>query len=171
MLRNPLYFTHLDDLIMFQDEVPFGYKNGDSFSLRGYELEVEKAIARQWNLVGSLSLQDYVGDALPAAAPWMIKLGVDYELRPLTTIHLQLNSIAEREREDGDPRSDFEQTNQLDASLRSRNFLDVGGLDFRIGLSNLLDEELKHPAPAASYAGDYPYSEGSLLWVQLIYQP
>ena len=171
VLRNTLYFTQLNDLIVFQDEAPFGYRNDDSYTLRGYELEVEKIITHQWNLVGSLSLQDYVGDALPGAAPWMLKLGIGYELRPLTELHLQLNSIAERERESGDPRDDFEQTNRLDASLRSRNFLDVGGLDFRLGLSNLLNEELKNPAPLDTYPDDYPYSEGTVLWVQLLYQP
>jgi len=171
VLRNTLYFTELNDLIVFQDEAPFGYRNDDSYSLRGYEIEVEKIISRQWNLIGSLSLQDYVGDTLPGAAPWMLKLGTEYKLRPLTALHLQLNSIAAREREDGDPRSDFEQTNRLDLSLRSRNFLDVGGLDFRTGISNLLDEKLKHPAPINTYPDDYPYSEGAVLWMQLIYQP
>ena len=171
VLRNTLYFTELNDLIVFQDEAPFGYRNDDSYSLRGYEIEVEKIINRQWNLIGSLSLQDYVGDTLPGAAPWMLKLGTEYKLRPLTALHLQLNSIAAREREDGDPRSDFEQTNRLDLSLRSRNFLDVGGLDFRTGISNLLDEKLKHPAPINTYPDDYPYSEGAVLWMQLIYQP
>ena len=171
VLRNTLYFTELNDLIVFQDEAPFGYRNDDSYSLRGYEIEVEKIITRQWNLIGSLSLQDYVGDTLPGAAPWMLKLGTEYKLRPLTALHLQLNSIAAREREDDDPRSDFEQTNRLDLSLRSRNFLDVGGLDFRTGISNLLDEKLKHPAPIDTYPDDYPYSEGAVLWLQLIYQP
>jgi len=171
VLRNTLYFTELNDLIVFQDEAPFGYRNDDSYSLRGYDIEVEKIISRQWNLIGSLSLQDYVGDTLPGAAPWMLKLGTEYKLRPLTALHLQLNSIAAREREDGDPRSDFEQTNRLDLSLRSRNFLDVGGLDFRTGISNLLDEKLKHPAPINTYPDDYPYSEGAVLWMQLIYQP
>jgi hypothetical protein len=101
----------------------------------------------------------------------MFKLGAEYEMRALTTLHLQLNSIAARDRADGDPRGRFEQTNQLDVSLRSRSFLDVGGLDLRLGISNLLDAELKHPAPAETYSGDYPYSSGATLWLQLSYRP
>ncbi|MFZ9039237.1 MAG: hypothetical protein ACO3DT_14395 [Gammaproteobacteria bacterium] len=38
-------------------------------------------------------------------------------------------------------------------------------------LLNLLDERLKHPAPADSYPGDYPYSDGAMFWAQIIYQP
>ena len=171
VLRNTIYFSQLDDLIIFRDSVPFGYDNDHSYSLRGYELEIEKQYARKWNLVGSLSLQDYVGDSLPGAAPWMLKLGAEYKLLPLTALHLQLNSIAEREREEGDDRNDFEQTNRLDLSLRSQNFFDVGGLDFRAGLSNLLGEELKHPAPVDTYPDDYPYSDGTVFWMQVIYQP
>ncbi len=171
VLRNTLYYSRLQNLIMFQDTPPYGYINGDSYSLRGYELEIEKAIARRWQLVGSLSLQDYVGKSLPGAAPWMIKLGAGYELGDLTTLHLQLNSIARRERADGDPREDFEQTNRLDLSMLSRSLFDVGGLDFRLGVNNLLDQELKHPAPADTYPDDYPYSSGATLWLQLSYQP
>lgn len=169
--RNTLYYSKLDNLIVFQDFAPFGYVNVGPFSVRGYELEVEQAIARDWNLVGSLSLQDYVGDELPGAAPWMFKLGAEYELRALTTLHLQLNSIAARERTTGDTRDDFEQTNQLDLALRSRNLFGQGGLDIRAGINNLLDEELKNPSPADTYPGDYPYSSGATFWLQLSYQP
>jgi len=171
VLRNTLYYSRLENLIMFQETPPYGYINGDSYSVRGYELEVEKDIAHRWQLVGSLSLQDYVGKALPGAAPWMIKLGAGYELGALTSVHLQLNSIAGRERGNGDARDDFEQTNRLDLSLQSRNLGDVGGLDLRAGISNLLDEQLKHPAPADTYPDDYPYSAGATLWLQLSYQP
>jgi hypothetical protein len=89
----------------------------------------------------------------------------------LTAVHLQINSTDSRNREDFDSRSDFEQTNQVDASLRTQNFLDVSGLNFRWGIKNLLDETLKHPAPADTYADDYPYSDGATLWAQFIYQP
>jgi iron complex outermembrane receptor protein len=171
VLRNTLYYSRLENLILFQDSPPYGYVNGDSYSIRGYEFEIEKVIARHWQLVGSLSLQDYVGEALPGAAPWMVKLGAGYELRALTTLHLQLSSIARRERSDGDPRDDFEQTSRLDLSLQSRNVGEVGGLDLRLGVYNLLDQELKHPAPADTYPDDYPYSAGATLWLQLSYQP
>ena len=171
VVRNTIYFSRLDDLIVFQDQLPFGYRNVDSFSLRGYELEVEQAFARKWKLVGNLSLQDYVGDTLPGETPWMVKLGAEYELRALTTLHLQLNSSAPRERAPDDPRNSFEQTNRLDFSLRSRNLFAVGGLDFRLGIDNLLGDELKQPAPAQTYPGDYPYSADATLWLQLSYQP
>jgi iron complex outermembrane receptor protein len=169
VLRNTLYYTSLDDLIVFVD--PIGYENSDSFELLGYELEVEKSIANRWELVGGLSLQDYVDEELPGSAPWMLKLGTEFRMQPLTSLHLQVNVVSSRERAVGDSRSDFEQTSQADFSLRRRSFLDIDGLNLRLGIHNLLDERLKHPAPAGSYPGDYPYSDGAMFWAQIIYQP
>jgi len=171
IVRNTVYFSRLDDLIAFQDSAPTGYKNTDSTDLRGYELEAEKSIANDWRLIGSLSLQDYDDDELPAAVPWMLKLGTEYKIMPMTLVHLQINAFGERDRQEIDSRSDFEQTTQVDVSLRSRNFLDVDGLDFRAGIRNLLDETLKYPAPVDTYADDYPYSDGAMLWAQLSYRP
>ena len=171
LLRNTLYYAQLDDLIVFQDSSPEGYLNSGSFDLWGYELEVEKSIANRWNLVGSLSLQDYTDNELPGSAPWMIKLGTEYRMLPLTSLHLQINAISSRERAAGDPRSDFSQSTQADITLRRQNLLDVDGLGLRLGIRNLFDERLEHPAPEDTYPGDYPYSDGAMLWLQVIYQP
>ncbi len=171
VLRNTIYFSRLDNTILFQDFAPFGYYNSDSATLRGYEFEIEKQFGSEWNINGSLSLQDYVDDELPGAAPWMIKLGVEYAILPLTSLHLQLGSIASRARADNDPRSDFPQSDQVDISLRSQNLFGKKGLSFRAGIANLLDEELAHPAPANTYPDDYPYSDGAMLWAQFVYQP
>jgi len=171
IVRNTVYYSSLDDLIVFQDTAPFGYKNVDSVDLRGYELEVEKSIGSRWEFIGSLSLQDYVDEELPAAVPWMFKLGAEYKIRPLTAVHVQVNSFGKRDREEDDTRSDFEQTSQVDISLRSKNFLAVNGLDFRVGVSNLFDETLKYPAATDTYSGDYPYSDGAMLWAQFSYRP
>ena len=171
IVRNTVYFSRLDDLIVFQDSAPTGYKNIGSTDLRGYELEAEKSIGTEWKFIGSLSLQDSVDDELPATVPWMFKLGTEYRIMPLTLVHLQINSFGERDRQEVDSRSDFEQTTQLDVSLRSKNILDITGLDFRCGIRNLLDETLKYPAPVNTYADDYPYSDGAMLWAQLSYRP
>ena len=171
VLRNTIYFSKLDNLILFQDFAPFGYYNSGSFDLRGYELEVETSVGSEWDINASLSLQDYVDEKLPGAAPWMLKLGVEYALMPLTGLHLQVNSFGSRDREEADTRSDFEQTTQADVSLRMQNFNDIDGLTFRAGILNVLDDELKHPAPLDTYPDDYPYSDGAMLWAQFIYQP
>ncbi len=171
VLRNTLYYAQLDDLIVFQDFAPEGYLNSGSFDLWGYELEVEKSIANSWNLVGSLSLQDYIDEELAGFSPWMLKLGTEYRLRPLTSLHLQINAISSRGRATGDPRSDFEQSTRANIMLRSQNFLDIDGLGLRLGIRNLFDERLKHPAPEDTYPGDYLYSDGAMLWLQVIYQP
>ena len=171
VLRNTIYFSKLDNLILFQDSAPFGYFNSESFDLRGYELEVEKSVGNDWDINASLSLQDYVDDKLPGAAPWMLKLGVEYALMPLTGLHLQVNSLGSRDREESDTRDEFEQTTQVDVSLRVQNFSGIDGLSFRAGIVNLLDDELKHPAPLDTYPDDYPYSDGAALWAQFTYEP
>ncbi len=171
VLRNTIYFSKLDNLILFQDFAPFGYYNSGSFDLRGYELEVETSVGSEWDIYASLSLQDYVDEKLPGAAPWMLKLGVEYALMPLTGLHLQVNSFGSRDREEADTRGDFEQTTQADFSLRMQNFNDIDGLTFRAGILNVLDDDLKHPAPFDTYPDDYPYSDGAMLWAQFIYQP
>lgn len=171
VLRNTIYFSRLDNPILFQDFAPFGYYNSEASDLRGYEFEIEKQLGNDWKINSSLSLQDYVDDELPGAAPWMLKFGGEYVILPLTSLHLQLNSIASRARADNDPRSDFPQSNQLDISLRSQNMFGMSGLDFRFGIVNLLDEELAHPAPVDTYRNDYPYSDGAMLWAQFVYRP
>ncbi len=170
-LRNTIFFTQLKDLIVFQDIAPFGYLNMGSYDLLGYELEVEKSFAENWEVLASLSLQDYVDEPLPAAAPWLLKLGVGYLLSPSTGVHLQLNASGARARADGDPRDDFAQTTQVDITLLTQNMFDVTGLDLRYGVVNLLDEEIAYPAPANTYADDFPTSQSALFWAQLIYRP
>lgn len=169
--RNTLYFSRLDDLILFQDVAPFGYYNGPSQDLTGFEVELERSFGTDWDVVASLSLQDYADEGLPGAVPWMLKLGANYHLRPLTYLHLQLNALGSRDRAENDARGDFEQTTQLDASLRVQNLRGHNGLDLRVGIVNLLDQRLKHAAPADTYAGDYPYSDGATLWLELEYRP
>ena len=171
VLRNTLYYTRLDDMIVFQEFPPLGYKNSGASELWGYELEVEKSIATRWNLVGSLSLQDHADDAPAGFASWMLKLGTEYRMMPLTSLHLQVNAISSRERAQGDPRSDFEQSIRADLMLRRQNLLGVEGLGLRLGLRNLFDETLEHPSPEDSYPGDYPYSGGTTIWAQITYQP
>ena len=170
-LRNTIYYTKLDNLIVFQDTAPFGYLNMGSSELIGYELEVEKSITDKWEILGSLSLQDYVDDALPAAAPWMLKLGLGYMLTPSTGLHLQVNSVSARDRADGDPRDDFEQTTQADITLRTQNVFDVTGLHLRWGVTNLLGDEIAYPAPADTYPDDFVTSQAATFWAQLLYQP
>ncbi len=171
VLRNTIYFTRLDDLIWFQDSPPFGYRNVGSQELFGYEVELEQALDANCDIHASLSLQDYADEGLTGEAPWMLKLGIGYALAPLTDLYVQLNAISERERADGDTRDDFDQSTQLDIALRRRNLAGVGGLDLRAGIRNLLDERLEYPAPAGTYPGDYPYSDGAELWLQLVYRP
>ncbi len=170
VLRNTLYFTRLDDLIVFQDTVPFGYRNSGSEELTGYELELERTLDSRWEIVGSLSLQDYADAGLPGAPPWMLKLGVGYQLMPLTRIYLQLNSIGSRDREDGDSRGDFDQTTQLDLSFSRQMPGAAANYSYHLGILNLLDERLEYPSPADTYAGDYPYRDGATLWFQFRYQ-
>ena len=171
VLRNTLYYAQLDNLIVYRDFAPEGYLNSGSFDLWGYELEVEKSIANSWNLVGSLSLQDYIDDEPAGTAPWMLKLGTEYRMLPLTSLHLQINAIASRARTADDPRPDFDQSTQADLMLRRQNLLDVDGLGLRLGIRNLFDERLEHPAPADTYPGDYPYSDGAMFWLQVRYAP
>lgn len=171
VLRNTIYYTRLDDLIWFQDSAPFGYRNVGSQRLAGYEFELEQRLGPYWDLQASLSLQDYADEGLPGEAPWMLKLSIDHALAPLTDLHLQLNSVAERDRAEGDARDAFDQTTRIDIALRRRNLAGIGGLDLRAGISNLLDERLEYPSPANTYPRDYPYSDGAALWLQLVYRP
>ena len=171
VLRNTIYFSRLDNLIVFQDSAPFGYLNSDAQDLYGYEIELQQSIGTKWHINASLSLQDYKDDGLPGAAPWLIKFGADYEIAALTGINLEINSAASRDRESGDPRGDFPQTTQADLTLRRHNLSGIDGLSLRVGIRNLLDERLEHPSPVDTYPDDYPYSDGALLWMQLLYQP
>ena len=171
LLRNTLYFSRLDDLIAFQSSAPQGYHNSGKQELSGYEFEIEQLLSPEWEYNASLSLQNYHGVSRVGATPWMVKVGLDYRPASLTRLGLQLIAIGEREREAGDSRADFGQSSQLDASLEQRKFFGISGLSLHAAVHNLLNKRLAHPANAASYADDYPYSDGATLWLQLAYQP
>lgn len=172
VIRNTLYFAELDDLIVFQDFAPFGFRNVNSTTdLKGYELELEKTMGTRWDLAGNLALQDYSDNDLAGASPWQLKLGIGHQLMPQTRVNLEIVANGERDREAGDSRDDFDAVTQLDLSLLQDRFAGRNGLSLRAGIRNLLDERLEYPAPAATYADDYPYSDGALLWLQLIYRP
>ena len=172
VVRNTLYYARLRDLILFQDFVPFGYRNvGSTTDLQGYELELEKSFGSRWDLIGSLSLQEYGDNELIGAVPAQLKLGLGHQLMPLTRLNLEIVANSERDRESGDTRDDFDAVTRVDLSLMHQNLAGFDGLRLRAGIQNLLDERLEYPAPADTYREDYPYSDGALLWLQLIYEP
>ena len=116
-------------------------------------------------------MQDYGDNALAGATPWQFKLGLGHQLKSLTRVNLEIVANGKREREDGDPRGDFDAVTQVDLSMLHDRLAGRDGLSLRAGIRNLLDERLEYPAPAMTYADDYPYSDGALLWLQLIYRP
>ena len=173
IVRNTVYFSRLDDLIDVPGRRPDEATKTPTRPICAVtNSKLEKSIGTEWKFIGSLSLQDYDDDELPPAVPWMFKLGTEYRFMPLTLQSIcrstaSVNATARK----SILRSDFEQTTQVDISLRSRNFLDVEWPRFPLGIRNLLDETLKYPAPVDTYADDYPYSDGAMLWAQFSYRP
>ncbi|MCB1887584.1 MAG: TonB-dependent receptor [Rhodocyclaceae bacterium] len=173
------FHSRLDDLIV--DSGILGFVNVDGVRTRGVEVEAMHRLGDSFKLEGNLTLsdtaQDGSGDSVAGAADRLANLVLWYQPDSKRSVALWLRHVGERERETGDGREalDGYETVDLAASMRD---LGVPGLTLRLGVSNLFDETVRHPAfltldiigqPFVSYPGDYRQA-GRAVWLQLSYR-
>ena len=70
-------------------------------------------------------------------------------------LHVQGNWIGTRKREENDPRSDLSGYYKLDLNIVRKNILDIKGLDAKLYVKNLTDEEIKEPSLNGGIKDDY----------------
>ena len=82
------------------------------------------------------------------------------------TLNLRYRYVGRRGREPTDPRADLPGYDRID--LTATAFRLLKDLTLRAGVRNLLDADVRYPAPAGTYPEDYP-APGRQWWLQMEY--
>jgi iron complex outermembrane receptor protein len=182
-----LFRSELDDFVVFARDLSSsgGFAN-QSASAWGQEVEQKLRLSRDWSLDGNLSYvetrDEESGKPFPGSASWLANAGVTYQFGTFLG-SLQAHHVSNYYREAEDPRADLPGYTTVDltgtfSSLFARN------VRVRLGVKNLLDAEVRYPAPVRrispdpmdptvnvvvpAYPDDYPRA-GRYWWAQLSY--
>ncbi len=158
-----------------------GFKNIEGVDADGVELELERRLTAKTKLNANFTLVDTkqidTGLSVAGAADRLANLVWVYQPASTRTYSLWFRYVGDRARESGDTRSDLSSYETVDATA-TFNSVGYKGLTLRVGVSNLLDEDIRYPAfmtldligaPINSYAGDYPQPSRS-VWLQFSYR-
>ena len=167
VFRATGFYSDLDDLIVTEARQ---FINSTGARLKGLELEWERRFGESFKLDANLSYMDTEdkrsGAELQGAANWLANLGLLYQPNRDYSLALQYRHVGERNRVEGDVRDDLSAYQTLDLAGSAFNWFGVERLTLRVGVDNLFDEAVFHPAPPNTYPGDFP-RPGRSFWVQL----
>jgi iron complex outermembrane receptor protein len=167
--RATAYYSHLNDLITAAGS---SWTNLGKARSQGLELEWEQHVGNHFKLNANLSYNDSeeyeTGGPIPGAATWLGNLNLFYHPADDVVLAFRWNLVGERARASEDSRGDLPGYNDVSLTL---SWFDVAttGLDVRLGVTNLLGENIRSPAPALTYAEDYPLTDERSAWLQLSY--
>ena len=167
--RATAYYSHLNDLITVAGS---SWTNLGKARSQGLELEWEQHVGNHFKLNANLSYNDSeeyeTGGPIPGAATWLGNLNLFYHPADDVVLAFRWNLVGERARASEDSRGDLPGYNDVSLTL---SWFDVAttGLDVRLGVTNLLGENIRSPAPALTYAEDYPLTDERSAWLQLSY--
>jgi iron complex outermembrane receptor protein len=173
--RITAFYSRLNDLVVlaFPSDPTKGFGN-ESATAQGVELEQRWRVNRQWTFDGNVSYVDTRGDEtgkpFPGAAPWLANAGITYEKGNFLSA-LQAHYVSGYRRQPNDPRDTLSGYTTVD--LTGTFALGPDGLQFRLGVKNLFDADVRYPAPIVqdvlTYSDDFPRA-GRSGWAQLTYR-
>ncbi len=178
--RATLFHSAMRDLIAFGDDPAVGYYRISRAYSRGFEIEGEYWLGDAIKLSGSLShvgtWESVTGRSIPGAAERLANLGLEYLPSRDHTLALNLRHVGNRPRAAADLRPPLSGYTRVDVTARALNF-GMPGLTLRAGVRNLLDADIRVPAPLVldlldtrtpGYAADLPTPDRE-WWAQASY--
>nr|WP_240906098.1 TonB-dependent receptor [Thiorhodococcus mannitoliphagus] len=168
--RATLFDSQLKDLIVYENG---NYLNRGEARLQGVEFEWEQRFGPAWKMLANLSYTDAEDKAtdgpVPGSARWLGNLSLFYRPRPDMLLTGRWRYVGDRARGADDPR-DEPLAGYNDLSL-TFNWFNAGmtGLTLRAGVTNLLGETIRSPAPLLTYFDDYLLLDERAGWVQFSY--
>lgn len=152
--------SSLKNLIVFKDSADYtGYANSNSATTQGVEVEGEQWLTKDLKFSANLTWLDThdesTGGAIPGAGRWLANAGLEYRASPDLSLGIRLRQVGQRSREAGDERLPLASYHVTDISARLFNVGGYKGLTLRGGIKNLFDRDVRFPAPAGTYPGDY----------------
>ncbi len=173
-LKSSLFYSRLDDLIVFRDISPFGFANITRATMKGLELELRHRFDRTWSMTSNLSVlstrEAGSGQALPGTAKLMANLDIDYRLSGTTSINSHFNYIGKRQRESGDSRPALDEDLLANLTVTFGEVADIHGLVIRAGVKNLFASDVRLQSGLGTYADDYPFYRGRNWWLTASYR-
>lgn len=178
VLRATSYMSHLRNLVNI-DPISSQFQNDSKADLRGAELQVETRLGRAWLLSGAYSNisaeTKHVNDRMPGVPENLVDLSVSFMPVSEHQLTLQWAYVDKRTREDGDTRDPLDSYQTLDLTWYSGSIAG-SDVDIFVSLRNILDAEVKEPAPLVStpfvkpsYQDDYP-RQGRNWWLSINYR-
>lgn len=159
-----IFRYELSDIIRFVPDGSgvFTAQNTGDQNGYGLEWEVNWKLSSKFNVIANYALQrstDEDTNSDVANAPQnQIYVRGDWQFRQNWWLNTQVNWVADREREAGDPRDDIDDYTWVDLSLR--HSLKKLPIDFALTINNLLDEDAREPSlngvPAPAILNDLP---------------
>jgi outer membrane receptor for ferrienterochelin and colicins len=169
--RATLFHSDISNLYLTENG---DYVGQGAARLQGVELEWEQRFGPTWKLLANLSYndtQDKLRDGpFSGAARWLGNLALFYRLHEDLLLTGRWQYVGKRERNADDPRD--EPLDGYDNISLTLNWFDAGikGLTLRAGVTNLLSEHIRSPAPALTYRDDYLIDDERTWWAQLSYE-
>ncbi|MDH5547393.1 MAG: TonB-dependent receptor [Gammaproteobacteria bacterium] len=177
-IRATTFYSVLDDLIILDSNGQ--YQNLESTKTEGAEFEFQQRFPGNITFNANatyLRVRDTLSDQpIPNIATVFGYADLHYKPVADTALSLNTQYIGPRKREAGDTREALSSYYLLNASLSLSNLLSRG-LVLRIGVKNILDQAVYHPASLVSFfqqtlpafASDYP-RPGREIWANLSYE-
>jgi len=166
--RATLFHSNLNRLISLINNL---YQNTNGANMNGVELELEKSLTSHIKFNANLSYvktKDLTtGIEIANSANWLSNIGLVYQPNHDYLLNLHYGYIGDRNREVNDPRNLLGSNNTFDLTGSIFN-LWTKGLAMRVGIKNLLNSNIRLPAPANTYPGDYPRA-GREWWMGMVY--
>lgn len=175
-VRLTAFNSELDELITI--DASGQYQNQGSVNSKGIEFEIVNTLIPLMTIEANSSfmrvMEKETGNALPHVANLLGNFDVTYQFEKFSS-HAGVQYMGKRKREIGDTRSAMDDYLLLNASLSSGALFNKN-MVFRVGIKNLLDHDVVHPAPLISfggselptYANDYP-RPGREIWLNIEY--
>lgn len=170
VLRSTFFYSSLDDLII--ESGPLGFTNSTGARLKGLEFEVECRFRDWLKWSSNATLFDKedaaTSDELADSANFLVNAYALFQPLKSLTFAVKFRHVGERERQPGDSREPLDGYQTWDLSASAFN-VGIHGLSLRAGIQNVFDEDVKYPAPPATYADDY-LRAGSEWWLKVAYK-
>ena len=169
------FYSNLDDVIVLEDRKR---KNNGNYVLKGLEMEYSQKFFHHIECSTGLSYVNAMdrkyNEKLPESTDFMGNINTKYAIPEQFSLALSYRYVGKKHREDSDMRQPLASYQTLNFTLSTYNLMGkIDGLTLRLGVSNILDDDMKYPSLLynnnPTYPGDFPRS-GRLFWVMAKYQ-
>jgi len=175
VIRLTAFYSNLDDVIVFENRKRL---NNGNYLLKGLEMEYKQKFFHHIECTSNLSYVDTkdrkFNTKLPESSDFMGNINIKYAIPEQYALALSYRYVGNKHREYADIRQPLASYQTLDFTISTYNFLgNIDGLSLRLGVSNILDDEIKYPSLLydnnATYPGDFSRS-GRQFWLLARYK-